>query len=443
MRDVRRRFTIGFVALRTRFAEELERKKKYDVTCRLDLRALSSNGQEGLAPITGDTRMVVTTIRRAALLTAFAALPALAQAASTIPTRLTDRELWQMNAEFSEPNGYFRSDNFLSNEVGLQWVIPDLLALIKPGGVYLGVGPEQNFTYIAALKPKIAIITDIRRGNMIAHLMYKSLFEMSADRAEFLARLFSRRRPAGLDTNSSVKQLFDAYIAAAPDSAYFRSNLAAIKRHLIESHGFVMADSDSKLMDFTFGAYFGGGPLIDYNYPRGFGGGGFGGFGGQFPTYASVQQTTDSAGKNWAYLANESNWRWVKDFESRNLLVPVVGDFAGPKALRSIGAWLKSHNAVVSAFYTSNVEQYLFMQGPDWERFYKNVATLPVDASSSFIRSVGSGRGNILPPRAAAQQAALGGRNRAPQVTSSIEELLKAFGEGKVMGYIDVIAMSR
>lgn len=363
-----------------------------------------------------------------------------AQSASTVPARFSDRELWQLNADFSEPNGYFRSDNFLSNETGFQFVIPDLLSAIRPGGVYLGVGPEQNFTYIAALKPKVAFIFDIRRGNMIAHLMYKALFEMSNDRADFVSRLFSRPRPTGLDTTSSPKQMFDAYIAAAPDSNLYRANLAAIKKRLIEGHGFAMNDSDSKLMDFTYGAYFSGGPLIDYNYPRGFGGG----FGpGGFPTYASLQQATDSAGRNWAYLGSESTFRWLKDFQSKNLLIPVVGDFAGPKAIRSVGQWLKAHNAVVSAFYTSNVEQYLFMQGLDWDRYYKNVATLPLDSNSSFIRSVGGGRGISMPPRAAMQQAMIGGRIRAPSVTSSIQELLKAFTDGKIGGYGDVIAMSR
>ena len=372
---------------------------------------------------------------------AFAVAPALvAQPASSIPSRLSDRELWQLNSDFSEPNGYFRSDNFLSNETGFQFVIPDLVASIRPGGVYLGVGPEQNFTYIAALKPKIAIIVDIRRGNMMAHLMYKALFELSADRAEFLSRLFSRPRPPGLDTGSSAKQLFDAFIAAPADSSLYRANLAAIKRRLIEGHGFAMNDSDSKLLDYTYSAYFGGGPLIDYNYPRGFGGA-FGG--GNFPTYASLQQATDSSGKNWAYLASESTFRWLKDFESRNLVVPVVGDFAGPKAIRGVAQWLKARNAVVTAFYTSNVEQYLFMQSQDWERYYKNVATLPLDSSSSFIRSIGGGRGMMMPPRAAVQQSIIGGRNRAPSVTSSIQALLKAFAEGRITGYGDVIAMSR
>src|SRR5438105_15375412 len=148
-------------------------------------------------------------------------------AQGSLPARLTDKEIWQLNTDFSESNGYFRSDNFLSNETGFQFVIPELVRLVKPGGVYLGVGPEQNFTYIVAIQPRMAFIFDIRRGNMIAHLMYKALFEMSSDRAEFLSKLFSRPRPAGLDSASTPEQLFQAYIAATPDSAAFRRNLAA------------------------------------------------------------------------------------------------------------------------------------------------------------------------------------------------------------------------
>ena len=63
--------------------------------------------------------------------------------------------------------------------------------------MYLGVGPEQNFTYIVALRPKLAFIVDIRRGNMNEHLLYKAFIELSADRADFLSRLFARPRPAG------------------------------------------------------------------------------------------------------------------------------------------------------------------------------------------------------------------------------------------------------
>ena len=363
-----------------------------------------------------------------------AALPAFALAQSTIPARFTDKELWQLNAEISEPGGYFRSDNLLSNETGFQAVIPGLLEKIKPGGVYLGVGPEQNFTYIVALKPKIAIIFDIRRGNMVEHLMYKALLETSADRADFVSKLFSRPRPSGLDTASTAQQLFDAYNRAAPDSAFFRKNLVAIKEFLTKTKGFALGDSDSKSLDYIYGAFFGGGPQINYNYASS--GAGFGGFG--MPTYATLQTATDTSGKNWAYLADEANFRWLKDFESKNLLVPVVGDFAGPKAIRAVGKYLKDHNAVVSAMYCSNVEQYLFRQNNDWSRFYGNVATLPLDANSSFIRSIGGGMRGVSPqggfPR-------YGGR--LANVTSSMLETVKLFNEGKIQSYGDIITMSR
>jgi hypothetical protein len=364
--------------------------------------------------------------------------PLSAQVSSTIPARLTDKELWQLNADFSENSGYFRSENFLSNETGFQWVLPALQPRIKPGTVYLGVGPEQNFTYIVALQPRMAIIIDIRRGNMIEHLMYKALFEMSKDRADFLSRLFSRPRPAGLDTTSSAQQLFQAYTAAVPDAALYRKNLAAIRDKLANGHGFVWGDSDVKSLENIYSAFYGGGPQINYNYPNA----GFGrGFGRGMPNYATLQTATDSAGKDWAFLATEANYRWLEDFESKNLLVPVVGNFAGPKAIRAVGQYLKDHNAVVGAFYTSNVEQYLWQQDDDAPKYYRNVATLPLDANSTFIRSIGAGRGFGMPASASAQQSRLGGR--LPSVTSSIQELLQRFNEGKLLSYGDVLNLSR
>src|SRR5207237_6289725 len=140
-----------------------------------------------------------------------------------------DAEFWKLVTEFSEPGGYFRSDNFVSNETTYQWVIPELLKTTKPGGVYLGVGPDQNFTYIVALKPKIAFIFDIRRQNMLTHLMYKTIIEQSSDRADFVSRLFSRPRPVGLDTASTPETIFAAFAGAPPDSTRFRRNTASIR----------------------------------------------------------------------------------------------------------------------------------------------------------------------------------------------------------------------
>src|SRR5258708_2437641 len=134
-----------------------------------------------------------------------------------LAARLPDKDFWRLTEEFSEPNGYFRSDNLLSNEIYFENVVPELVQRTTPGGVYIGVGPEQNFTYIAALKPQMAFIPDIRRGNLDLHLMYKALFELAADRAEFVSLLFAKPRPPTLNELATPEQVFPA-VGAVQDT---------------------------------------------------------------------------------------------------------------------------------------------------------------------------------------------------------------------------------
>ncbi len=101
-----------------------------------------------------------------------------------------------------------------------------------------------------------------------------------------------------------------------------------------------------------------------------------------------MMSTDRDTGAERTYLATEANFALVKAMQQRNLIVPVVGDFAGPRALRGIGAWLRDRGAVLSAFYVSNVEDYLRRNGV-WPTFCANVAAIPVDASSIFIRPNG------------------------------------------------------
>src|SRR5262245_14575437 len=61
-------------------------------------------------------------------------------------------------ARLSEPGGHFDSDNLISNETSYQHVIGKLRELGVRGGVYVGVGPDQNFTYMAKIRPRAAIM---------------------------------------------------------------------------------------------------------------------------------------------------------------------------------------------------------------------------------------------------------------------------------------------
>ena len=98
-----------------------------------------------------------------------------------------------------------------ANEISYQHVLPQLTATAKTRRVYLGVCPEKNFTFTTALRPKIAFIIDIRRGNLDLQLMYKALFELSKDRAEFESRLFCRPRPQVLTNRSTPTVIFTAF----------------------------------------------------------------------------------------------------------------------------------------------------------------------------------------------------------------------------------------
>lgn len=325
---------------------------------------------------------------------------AAAQSGANLPERLTDEQFWALSAASSEEDGYFRSDNLLSNETTFQWIIPDLLKTVQPGRVYVGVGPEQNFTYIAALKPKMVFIVDIRHGNLDVHLMYKALFELSEDRVDFVSRLFSRKKPQGLAADAAVTEIFKALAAEDGNKELYEANLKEVVDHLSVKHGFPLSQGDRDGIAWALSNFYQFGPYISYNsslsanIPPDIVGatGGFGGFrgGNNYIDYGDLMVADDNRGQFRSYLASDENFRFLKDLHSRNLLVPVVGDFGGTKALRAVAAYVKDANAMLSAFYLSNVEQYLTQDGK-WDRFCQNVAAFPVDETSVFIRS---GRGS-------------------------------------------------
>ena len=303
--------------------------------------------------------------------------------AGALPERLTDKAYWALSTELSEEDGYFRSDNLVSNEVWMQHVIPHLVKTTRPGRVYLGVGPEQNFTYIAATKPAMVFIVDVRRGNLQLHLMYKALFELSKDRAEFVSRLFSKKRPQGLTAKSTVEEIFNAYAEVPTSEALYKENLKAIQDHLLKTRSLPLSAEDLQGIEYVAYQFYWFGPVLTYSSTNGMNNGRM----RSMPTYYDIMLGTDADGRYRGYLAEEGSFLFLKELHSRNMLVPVVGNFGGPKALKAVGRYLKEQGATVAAFYLSNVEQYLG-QSSLLGNFCNNVASLPLDDQSTFIRSV-------------------------------------------------------
>ena len=344
--------------------------------------------------------------------------------ADALPRQLSDEAFRKMISEFSEPAGYFKYENFLSNEKSYQEPIPRLTKIAKAGGVYLGVGPEQNFTYIAALRPQMAFVIDVRRQNMLELLMYKALFETAANRADFVSLLFSRKRPAGLDESATAEELFDAFGKVRQEHELFEENLTRMKKRL------ALTFDDAHTLDRVYSVFYSVGPSLNYASnsppyspaPSG-------------PTYEELMTLTDAEGHNWSFLATESNYRVVREMHQKNLIVPLVGDFAGPKAIRTVGRYLKDHKANVSAFYLSNVEMYI-LPSQEWKSFCTNVAALPVDASSMFIRFVLAGYAQALP-------ATPYPWSMSTSVVSPMIDVLTGVVKGYPPSYYDLLHASR
>jgi hypothetical protein len=294
----------------------------------------------------------------------------------TLPTMLSDDEFWRLSTSLSEPAGVFaHSENLVSNEPRFVHMIRVLRA---SDGVYIGVGPEQNFSYIARLRPSMAFIVDIRQENRNLQLMYKALFEISTDRADFLSRLFSRERPSGLRSRATVQDLFAAYATAKAPRALRDANVRLVRARLLDVHRLPLTSEDLGWIEHVLDAFHAAGPEIHYSSrsdPNDSPG----------PSYRALMTAPDLGGHSRSYLASDEDFAFVKTLESTNRIVPIVGDFGGPAAIRKLGDYIRQHEGSVTAFYASNVEVYLNRH--KLGTFCGNLATLPYSSRTWFIGS--------------------------------------------------------
>ena len=249
------------------------------------------------------------------------------------------------------------------------------------------------------------------------------------DRADFIGRLFSMKRPSGLGSGSSLSDLFHAYAGSVADEKLYDGNLKSVLDHLTRQHGFPLSVEDRKGIDKVYSAFFYGGPTIDYNYMSS------DTSAQQSTSYRDLMMSSDSQGQDWSYLATEENFHIVRDLQRRNLIIPLVGDFAGPKTIRSLGKYLTERNAPVTVFYTSNVDTYLF-ENNVWKAFYANAAALPMLSSSTFIRTLNArGRGLSVQIR--------GFRTQWTSLLCPMPPLIQGVATGQVQTPADVNQMCK
>ncbi len=335
--------------------------------------------------------------------------------------QITAQQFGQYVDEWSEPEGYFDSDNFISNETSYLHVVDNLGRRVKAGGIYLGVGPDQNFSYIVHTHPMLAIITDIRRQNMLEHLLFKTLFAMSKNRLEYISLLFSKQTPR-LEPGGSFQDLLAAVRAAKTDEALFQKNLGTIKTAL-SKYNLRLSPDDYAKIEYIYRTFW------QENLDLRFSSIGRGNA-SMYPSFEEMLLETDRQGRQQNYLSSEDLFQWLKKFQDENRLIPIVGDFAGPHAFKAVGDFLKSNGLRLSTFYTSNVEFYLFGR-PAWARYVANLHALPIAEDSIFIRS-------YFPTYGRSHPLNLPG-HRSTTLVSPIAPFLADYDARQIRSYWDVV----
>ena len=150
------------------------------------------------------------------------------------------------------------------------------------------------------------------------------------------------------------------------------------------------------------------------------------------PTYVQLM-TAPEGGGNWSYLATSDSFDHIRAMQRRNLIVPVVGDFAGPRALRALGAYVRERGGTVNVFYASNVEANLFRAGT-WKAFYENVSSMPVHDAGVIVRTFFGATAR----ECSAQRPTI----RTP-VLGSMTALLAAHRKGELGSQCDLVATSK
>jgi hypothetical protein len=330
-------------------------------------------------------------------------------------------------ARLSESGGYFDSDNIITNEASYLQVASQLEKVGVHGGVYLGVGPDQNFSYVALIRPTMAFMIDIRRDNMLEHLLFKSVFAMSRNRLEYLCLLLGKPVPGDVAswTGRPTSELL-AYVARTPveSTTVMAARLSSNAR--IAAYGVKLDDRDRAMIDRYRTEFVASG--LDTRYSS---------IGRNnrldYPSFGQLITATDRAGRQISYLASEDAFQFVRGMENAGRIVPVVGNVAGPKAVRAIGEYAAAHHETISAFYLSNVEQYLMTRDGGFAPFAANVAELPHDEHSVIIRSYFGRWGPWHPLYIPANG------NLSTSMIEPIDSFLRRVAAGEIQTYNDLV----
>ena len=217
---------------------------------------------------------------------------------------------------------------------------------------------------------------------------------------------------------------FIANISA--DEETYAKNLASLRKTIEENFQFSLSPEDYASLDYVYRNFGGWGFDVGFDSGRR-----RGRRFSRFPNLRQLLAMRDLDGEQGSFLAGTKDYDFVRSMHRRNLIIPVVGDFSGKKALAAVGDYLRKRKMTVSVFYVSNVEIVLLDWGSyaQFSDFAKNVKNLPTDERSLLLRSTFSYYGH--PARLPGYQLC--------NFLQRVPDFIKDFDQGRYRSYCDLM----
>jgi hypothetical protein len=263
------------------------------------------------------------------------------------------------------------ADNLMSNEDSYPRVATELTRHAPRGAIYLGVGPDQNFTLIAQARPDLAFIVDYRRRNLRLHLIHKALMTLEEDRMGYLSGL-TARAPSGLARDASIEDMIAAFRAAP----FRRTKLDEAVSEVAQSLKPLGAVEDGEWSDIATIQAKLAGPGLDARFLAL----------KMYPTLARQLATRSRDGHPAHFLASEASYRYVRDLHRADHIVPFVGDLSEADGLQGLSRWLVKEGHKLGVVYVSDVEFFLLRSGR-FAAYAANLARLPRAAGAVIVRT--------------------------------------------------------
>lgn len=273
----------------------------------------------------------------------------------------------------SQPETGPHADNFLTNEESYLRVANDLAERFPEGTVYLGVGPDQNFSYIAHARPAWAFILDYRRRNTRLHLLHKALFALCRDRVEYLSWLLARH-PRSLSPSPTASELVEGFTDRPLNSGLLDQARREVERYL-RPLGIL---SDREWEDLWSIQARLAGPGLNARFlalPI-------------YPSFGQLIQSKSRRGNPAHLLAEDTLFDRVRRLQIQDRITPIVADFSREASLIALSDWLRSRRLCVGALYISDVEFFLLKAGQrSWRNYIGNLEALPWAEGAVLIRT--------------------------------------------------------